>query len=277
MKKFTVAAALLLTPIVLTGCNLFGHRGVINSYPEPPITTEKPSEVNPVDSEIPSETSEKTEPASSEKIPYGLWGGEAVYFDVTGDGNDDKCYGNMTGSGMVRVQCIVKDETNNVKYVLDGYDYSYHIEGVEDGRLVVTEKGPYGYGDPLVETTGTVKIINDRLVFVADLDSLKQGLIVRQKTWNDQGTGTDNYTTVTILHSGEIVYDSINYGTIKVDSANDKEVVLKMDGCYVEPNPDGTINLNKESLKEITIKRDETVTLKTQTMDGGVTLEIKYE
>jgi len=29
--------------------------------------------------------------------------------------------------------------------------------------------------------------------------------------------------------------------------------------------------------KEITIKRDETVTLKTQTMDGGVTLEIKYE
>ena len=50
-----------------------------------------------------------------------------------------------------------------------------------------------------------------------------------------------------------------------------------MDGCYVEPNPDGTINLNKESLKEITIKRDETVTLKTQTMDGGVTLEIKYE
>ena len=189
MKKFTVAAALLLTPIVLTGCNLFGHRGVNNSYPEPPITTEKPSEVNPVDSEIPGETSEKTEPASSEKIPYGLWGGEAVYFDVTGDGNDDKCYGNMTGSGMVRVQCIVEDETNNVKYVLDGYNYNYHIEGVEDGRLVVTEKGPYGYGDPLVETTGTVKIVDGRLVFVADPDSLKQGLIVREKTRNDQGKG----------------------------------------------------------------------------------------
>ena len=109
------------------------------------------------------------------------------------------------------------------------------------------------------------------------MDSLKQGLIVRQKTWNDQGAGTDNYTTVTILHSGEIVYDSINYGTIKVDSANDKEVVLKMDGCYVEPNPDGTINLNKEPLTAITIPRDETITLKTQTMDGGVTLEIKYE
>lgn len=173
MKKFTVAAALLLTPIVLTGCNLFGHRGVINSYPEPPITTENPSEVDSVDSEIPGDTSEKPEPASSEKIPYGLWGGEAVYFDVTGDGNDDKCYGNMTGSGMVRVQCIVEDETNNVTYVLDGYDYSYHIEGVEDGRLVVTEKGPYGYGDPLVETTGTVKIVDGRLVFVADPDSLK--------------------------------------------------------------------------------------------------------
>lgn len=277
MKKFTVAAALLLTPIVLTGCNLFGHRGVINSYPEPPITTEKPSEVNPFDSEIPGETSEKTEPASSEKIPYGLWGGEAVYFDVTGDGNDDKCYCNMYGSGMVRIQLIVEDETNDKKYVLDGYDYSYGIEGVEDGKLVVTEKGPYGYGDPLTTTYGTAKLVGDRLIFVADLDSLKQGLIVRQKTWNDQGTGTDNYTTVTILHSGEIVYDSKNYGTIKVDSATDKEVVLKMDGCYVEPNPDGTINLNKESLKEITIKRDETVTLKTQTMDGGVTLEIKYE
>lgn len=262
MRKTGIGLCLLLLP-VMAGCIFAPAKqgGIATSTP--PET----SEISPAGSEVES-GSEITSEFNFRQI---------TYFDVTGDGNDDKVYCNMTGSGMVRVQCIVVDETNDKKYVLDGYDYSYGIEGVENGKLIVTEKGPYGYGDPLTTTYGTVRIKNDRLIFVADTDSLKKGLIVREKTWNDQGKGERDYTTVTVLRGGEIVYKHEPYGVIKIGSANDKKVTLEIDGCFVEPNYDGTINLRAEPLKELMIERDQTVTLKTQTMDGGVTLEIKYE
>lgn len=263
MKKFAATAvALLAIPLVLSGCKGFGKQSV--TVPASEIVEEPSESDSPIESTVPDE------------LPPGL-SHEAIYFDVTGDGNDDKVYCNMTGSGMVRVQCIVVDETNDVMYVLDGYDYSYGIEGVENGKLIVTEEGPYGYGDPLTTTYGTIRIKNGRLIFVADLDTLQKGLIVREKHWSDQGKGAEECTTVTVLHGGEIVYEDESYGVIKIDSANDKKVTLEIEGCFVEPNPDGSIDLRAEPLKEITIERDQTVTLKTQTMDGGVTLEIKYE
>ncbi|SDJ09657.1 hypothetical protein SAMN04487760_102212 [Lachnospiraceae bacterium G41] len=91
-------------------------------------------------------------------------------FDVTGDGYDDYCIGRMTGSGMVRVQLIVYDQKNHIDYVLDGYDYSYKIVGVEDGKLIVEEIGPYGLDDSLIKTTtGTVMIDEEEeLVFVKE-------------------------------------------------------------------------------------------------------------
>ena len=69
---------------------------------------------------------------------------------------------------MVRTICTVYDPIAHKNYCLDGYDYSYGIKCVKDGRLVVVESGPYGYGDPIVETTGTVAIEDDLLVFVPD-------------------------------------------------------------------------------------------------------------
>lgn len=91
--------------------------------------------------------------------------------DVTGDGCTDLCTCEMVGSGMVRVILIVYDPLQREKYVLDGYNYSYAINDVTDGRLVVTEKGPYGYSDPLTETTGTVKLEDGKLVFCADSEA----------------------------------------------------------------------------------------------------------
>jgi len=64
-----------------------------------------------------------------------------------------------------------------------------------------------------------------------------------------------------------------NRGTIEAYSQSPVEVSEENSVS----DTDGTINLNKEPLKEITIKRNQTVVLKSQTMDGGVTLEIKYE
>ena len=91
--------------------------------------------------------------------------------DVTGDGCTDLCTCSMVGSGMVRIILIVYDPLQREKYVLDGYNYFYRISDVTDGRLVVTKEGPYGYGDPLTETTGTVKLDNGILVFCADSET----------------------------------------------------------------------------------------------------------
>ena len=91
-----------------------------------------------------------------------------ILCDVTGDGNWDLCECFMTGSGMVRTICTVYDPIAHKSYCLDGYNYSYGIRCVKDGHLVVVESGPYGYGDPIVETTGTIAIEDDLLVFVPD-------------------------------------------------------------------------------------------------------------
>ena len=89
-------------------------------------------------------------------------------YDVTDDGIVDMCYCMMCGSGMVRTEIIVYDRNNDTRYVLDGFNYDYFIRGVEDERLIVIESGPNGYGDPIIETPGTVEIQDGSLVFVAD-------------------------------------------------------------------------------------------------------------
>ena len=69
---------------------------------------------------------------------------------------------------MVRIQMVVYDPLARERYILDGYNYYYGISGIEDGRLVVFEEGPYGYGDPLTKTFGTAILEEGRLVFVPD-------------------------------------------------------------------------------------------------------------
>lgn len=100
--------------------------------------------------------------------------GEPLMFDVTGDGIEDEVYGDMVGSGMVRTQLRVNDGVTGELYVLDGYNYDYFADRVEDGRLVVIKCGPYGYGDPIVETQGTVVFQNGILIFVADDNKIKE-------------------------------------------------------------------------------------------------------
>ena len=88
--------------------------------------------------------------------------------DITGDGVEDRCTSRTTGSGMVRTQCLVYDMQNHKGYCLDGFNYDYYVVGVENGRLIVEERGPNGYGDPTTRVTGTVEIVDDQLVFVPD-------------------------------------------------------------------------------------------------------------
>ena len=94
--------------------------------------------------------------------PYYLW------FDVTGDGCVDLCTERMYGSGMVRIQLSVYDPLSQETYILDGYDYYYLLDSISDGRIIINKNGPYGYGEPVTDTRGTVILNNERLVFVAD-------------------------------------------------------------------------------------------------------------
>ena len=89
-------------------------------------------------------------------------------FDVTEDGCADLCTCVTWGSGMVRTDLIVYDPVSKELYVLDGYNYNYLIDRIEEDRIVIVMEGPYGYNDPLTKTYGTVRVEDGKLVFIPD-------------------------------------------------------------------------------------------------------------
>ena len=89
-------------------------------------------------------------------------------FDVTGDGCADLCKCVTWGSGMVRTDLVVYDPVAKHLYVLDGYNYSFLIDRVEEDRIVIAMKGPYGSKAPILTTYGTVRTEDGRIVFVPD-------------------------------------------------------------------------------------------------------------
>lgn len=93
-------------------------------------------------------------------------------FDVTGDGCADLCTCVTWGSGMVRTDLTVYDPVEKHLYVLDGYNYDYLIDHVEEDKIVIACEGPHGYNDPVVTTLGTVRIEDGKLVFVPDIEGL---------------------------------------------------------------------------------------------------------
>ena len=93
------------------------------------------------------------------------------FFDVTGDGCADLCTCVTWGSGMVRTDLVVYDPAAKRLYVLDGYNYDYLIDHVEDDRIVIAMKGPNGYNEPVLTTFGTVRTEDGRIVFVPDSEA----------------------------------------------------------------------------------------------------------
>ena len=101
--------------------------------------------------------------------PFYLW------YDITGDGCMDLFLERMVGSGMVRVDVRVYDPLTGDSWNLDGYNYYYLLSGVFDGKVRLIKEGPYGYGDPIRDTYGTVILDNGRLVFIADMKPDAEG------------------------------------------------------------------------------------------------------
>ena len=86
-----------------------------------------------------------------------------VLLDFTGDGHDDLITGFTYGSGLVRDTIVVYDATNKVFYQFNNQFDSYHLQSIEDGKMIVEETV---YPDK--KTMGTVMIEDGYLVFVAD-------------------------------------------------------------------------------------------------------------
>jgi len=108
-------------------------------------------------------------------------------------------------------------------------------------------------------------------------EELDTKLTVIETEWNDQGSTEEDTVVYTSLSEGDVVYDEID-GKITVKSVSEKKIVLCIeDGCFVEPNENGGINLNADPLKVITLKCGESIELASQTMDEGVNLYIAYE
>ncbi len=75
---------------------------------------------------------------------------------------------------------------------------------------------------------------------------------------------------------GDEVYNGSG-SIITVKSISKSKLILSVDGCFVEPNEDGTINLRKDPIKKMTLKSGQTIEIVSQTMDAGVELNISYE
>ena len=101
-------------------------------------------------------------------------------------------------------------------------------------------------------------------------------LSVQETKWYETGSTVNDPVVYNPLEAGDVVYDD-GYYRIGIESVNEDVIVLDVDGCLVEPNSDGTINLRAESVDEIEIAAGESIELVSQTMDSGINLIISYE
>lgn len=101
-------------------------------------------------------------------------------------------------------------------------------------------------------------------------------LTVQVREWSELGGEDDDPVVFSPVFKGDELYSGFS-STITVKNANEDRVVLAIDGCLVEPNKDGTINMNKEPLKSVTLEEGGSIELVSQTMDAGVNITITFE
>ena len=94
--------------------------------------------------------------------------------------------------------------------------------------------------------------------------------------WNEMGADGDGTNTFTEIQTGDVVYED-SFGTFKVKSVSSKKIVISIKGGGFSERKGSGIDLNSKSLKTITIKKGESLTIDSQSMDAGVQLTFRYE
>ena len=154
--------------IIITECE--DHRAIYEFFNGKYVPEEK---ADPADTKATSETTrdykldDLCERQDIEPPFFVTW---MVYYDVTGDGNDDLCVTVSGGDRFFRSYVVIYDYENKKDYVWLNCDCDYSLEMV-DGHLVmhVVKGENCQYEDfPDGDLKGTFKYENDELIFVFD-------------------------------------------------------------------------------------------------------------
>ena len=107
-------------------------------------------------------------------------------------------------------------------------------------------------------------------------EPVQASLSIQETSWSEQGSSTYDPSIFNPLQKGDVVYDD-HFIKIKVKSVNESRIVLEIDGHMVEPNDDGTINLDAEPIEKLELDCGQSIELASTSMSAGFNLVISYE
>ena len=107
-------------------------------------------------------------------------------------------------------------------------------------------------------------------------EPVQASLSIQETSWSEQGSSTYDPIVFTPLQKGDVVYDG-HFVKIKVKSVNESRIVLTIEGPMVEPNDDGTINLDAEPIEKLELECGQSIELVSTSMSAGFNLVISYE
>ena len=107
-------------------------------------------------------------------------------------------------------------------------------------------------------------------------EPVQASLSIQETSWSEQGSSTYDPSIFNPLQKGDVVYDD-HFIKIKVKSVNESRIVLEIEGHMVEPNDDGTINLDAEPIEKLELDCGQSIELVSTSMSSGFNLVISYE
>ena len=107
-------------------------------------------------------------------------------------------------------------------------------------------------------------------------EPVQASLSIQETSWSEQGSSTYDPSIFNPLQKGDVVYDD-HFIKIKVKSVNESRIVLEIEGHMVEPNDDGTINLDAEPIEKRELDCGQSIELASTSMSAGFNLVISYE
>jgi len=107
-------------------------------------------------------------------------------------------------------------------------------------------------------------------------EPVQASLSIQETSWSEQGSSTYDPRIITPLQKGDVVYDG-HFVKIKVKSVNESRIVLTIEGPMVEPNDDGTINLDAEPIEKLELECGQSIELVSTSMSACFNLVISYE
>ena len=107
-------------------------------------------------------------------------------------------------------------------------------------------------------------------------EPVQASLSIQETSWSEQGSSTYDPSIFNLLQKGDVIYDD-HFIKIKVKSVNESRIVLEIEGHMVEPNDDGTINLDAEPIEKLELDCGQSIELASTSMSAGFNLVISYE